>query len=275
MIQEHIQLLRYAPRAHVPHSACIERLPAIACMLAQTPAALVRRWVYRACSIRGVNTDNCPRYLAVQTSSGLFGEPRPFMPDHASLGLPADPRPCHGARRWNGRSAVAQRRTADGQTGRLAGGDHAGSARRCAPAARGAATRARALPNLFPQPSRDGPLSPVGGMAGLRRLGGRRRTGGRADWQAVAIICRGGALGGRQFCHASARPHNPPLNSRRGPAVVCRWDNWSASARRRATNTQTGRSGGGACDLPRRWCARLCLFLRYRLQETAGCRAFK
>ena len=45
MIQEHIQLLRYAPRAHVPHSACIERLPAIACMLAQTPAALVRRWV--------------------------------------------------------------------------------------------------------------------------------------------------------------------------------------------------------------------------------------
>ena len=129
--------------------------------------------------------------------------------------------------------------------------------------------------SLFPQPSRDGPLSPVGGMAGLRRLGGRRRTGGRADWQAVAIICRGGALGGRQFCHASARPHNPPLNSRRGPAVVCRWDNWSASARRRATNTQTGRSGGGACDLPRRWCARLCLFLRYRLQETAGCRAFK
>ena len=130
------------------------------------------------------------------------------MPDHASLGLPADPRACHGARRWNGRSAVAQRRTADGQTGRLAGGDHAGSARRCAPAARGAATRARALPNLFPQPSRDGPLSPVGGMAGLRRLGGRRQTGGRADWQAVAIICRGGALGGRQFCYASARPHN-------------------------------------------------------------------
>ena len=79
--------------------------------------------------------------------------------------LPADPRPCHGARRWNGRSAVAQRRTADGQTGRLAGGDHAGSARRCAPAARGAATRARALPNLFPQPSSDGPLSAAGGMA--------------------------------------------------------------------------------------------------------------
>ena len=89
MIQEHIQLLRYASRAHGPHSACIERLPAIACMLAQTPAALVRRWVYRACSIRGVNTDNCPRYLAVQTSSGLFGEPRPFMLDHALLGRPA------------------------------------------------------------------------------------------------------------------------------------------------------------------------------------------
>ena len=103
---------------------------------------------------------------------------------------------------------------------------------------------------------------------GLRRLGGRRRTGGRADWQAGAIICRGVALSGRPFCHASASRPSPQPSPKQParPVVVCRWDDWSASARRRATDTQTGktgRSGGGACDLPRCCCARLCIFLHF------------
>ena len=105
--------------------------------------------------------------------------------------LPADPRPCRGARRWDGWAAIARQLSADGQTRLSARRGHAFCSRRCASAALGVATRrAPTLPSA--QPAR--------------------------------------------------------------PALGRRYNGWSSSARRLATNGPTGRSEGGG-HIKQRRCA--------------------
>ena len=119
---------RVRPRhclCHALRHAHPQRLPTIA--LALTPAALICRSGYRACAIRGSIRSSARgtwlrrRAADCSVSPALLCQ---ITPHWDSWHLPADPRLSHGARRWNGRPAIARRRTTHGQTSRFGSRGH-------------------------------------------------------------------------------------------------------------------------------------------------------